>query len=78
MLRVMSAPKPKPDKTIAPAVPGDEISDEEMDRRLADRRDEIDAKLQEAYADKARGDFAPLEPLEVLLREARERAKTGR
>ena len=40
--------------------------------------DEINAKLKEAYEDKARGDYAPLESLDVLLSEARDRAKATR
>jgi hypothetical protein len=51
------------------------LSDAEMDRLLAERRDEIESKLDEAYAAKARGDSAPLEPLHVFLRRARERLK---
>ena len=74
----MSATKPKGGKAVAETILGGDISDEEMSRLLADRHDEIDAKLGEAYADRARGDFAPLEPLDVLLREARERVNSDR
>ena len=53
------------------------MSDAEMDRLLAERHDEVAAKLDEARAAKARGEFAPLEPLHVFLRRARERLKTA-
>ena len=46
-------------------------SDAELERFIADHHDEIEGKLQEARASIARGDVAPLEPLEVLLRDAR-------
>jgi hypothetical protein len=49
------------------------ISDEEMDRLLVDRGDEIEALLAEARDARARGEFAPLEPLDAFLRRARER-----
>jgi hypothetical protein len=74
----MSAVKPKASQGIVKSILDDHVSESEMDSLLADRRGEIDAKLIEAYEDKARGDFAPLEPLHALLRDARERAKTGR
>lgn len=60
------------------AVLDDNLSDAEMDRLLADRHAEIEAKLEEARAAKARGEFAPLEPLHVFLRRARERLKAAR
>ena len=74
----MSAIRPKLGKGAVEATFDHDISDQEMDRLLAGRHDEIDAMLREAYEERARGDFAPLEPLEVLLREAREYAKTHR
>ena len=49
------------------------ISGEEMDALLAERREEIEALLDEARRDQERGDEAPLEPLHVFLRQARER-----
>jgi hypothetical protein len=58
--------------TIATAL-DENISDEEMDRLLTDRHDEIETLLAEAREAKARGEFAPLEPLHVFLRRARER-----
>jgi len=54
------------------------ISDEEMDLLLADRREEIEALLDEARRDEERGDEAPLEPLHVFLRRARERFSPSR
>ena len=53
------------------------LNSSEMDRLLADRHDEIQAKLDEGYAAKARGESAPLEPLHVFLRRARERLKAA-
>jgi hypothetical protein len=54
------------------------LSDEEMDRLLADRREEIEALLEEAQESIRRGDVAPLEPLDVFLRRARERFNANR
>jgi hypothetical protein len=62
-------------KAVA-AVLGDILSEAEVDRLLADRHEEIEAKLDQARAAEARGEFAPLEPLHVFLGRARER--TGR
>jgi len=56
----------------------DSITDEEMDRALADAHDEIDALLQQAYDAKQRGESAPLEPLQVLLAEERIRFNASR
>lgn len=47
------------------------ISDEEMDLLLADRREEIELLLEEAREDERRGDEAPLEPLHKFLQRAR-------
>jgi hypothetical protein len=52
---------------------GENISNEEMETLLADRRDEIEALLEEAHRAKERGDVEPLEPLHAFLRRARER-----
>jgi hypothetical protein len=49
------------------------VSDSEMDRLLAERHDEIEELLGEARACIERGEIAPLEPLDVFLRRARER-----
>ena len=43
------------------------ISDEEMEGLLSERREEIEALLDEARADEERGDEAPVEPLHKLL-----------
>jgi len=53
------------------------VSDTEMDRLLAERRDEIEALLGEARESIARGDVTPLEPLHAFLRRARERFARG-
>jgi hypothetical protein len=70
----MSTTNPNVDKGMAETVLDDTISEVDMDRLLADHVDEIDVLLQEAYDEVARGDCAPLEPLHVLLQEAREQA----
>jgi len=46
-----------------------------MERFIAENHGEIEAKLQQAGASIARGATAPLEPLKVLLRDARRRFK---
>lgn len=73
----MNTANPKLGKGIVEAVP-DDISDEEMDRALAAQRDEIDAKLEQARDEMARGEVAPLESLHVFLHEARTRFKAAR
>ncbi len=73
----VSATKPEAGRGIVETVLGDEISDEEMDRLLVQDRVEIDDLLQEAYEAKERGEFAPLEPLHVLLAEERARVKAS-
>ena len=78
MLIHMSPPKHKSSKGAEATVPVDDASEEAMDQLLADRQGEIEAKLRQAYEDKARGDYAPLEPLHILLREARGHAATRR
>lgn len=49
------------------------VSEAEMDRLLADRHDEIERLLDEARDAQRRGAVAPLEPLHLFLRRARER-----
>jgi hypothetical protein len=49
------------------------ITNKEMDQLLANRRDEIEALLEEARESKRRGSIAPLEPLHAFLRRARKR-----
>jgi len=60
------------------ATPGETVADAELELFLVKRHDEIEAKLQLARLSIARGEAVPLEPLEVLLREARDRAKAAR
>jgi hypothetical protein len=57
---------------------GEDADDAEIERYLADNHDRIEAKLAEARASIARGEAAPLEPLSVLLREARKQARSDR
>jgi hypothetical protein len=52
------------------------VSDEEMDRLLAERRAEIEQLLEEARHAIRSGDVTPLEPLHVFLKRARDRSKT--
>jgi hypothetical protein len=70
----------KPTKPRAESIfPGsDEPGDVELERNLAARHAEIEGKLQAAKASIARGEAAPLEPLDVLLRDARRQAKSPR
>lgn len=49
------------------------VSDIEMDQLLAGRHDEIERLLDEAREAQLRGAVAPLEPLHIFLRRARER-----
>ncbi len=68
-------------KTPTPATETDldgDLSDEAMNLYLAEHHDDVEAKLKAAYEDRERGDFALLEPVTVLLREARERLETDR
>ena len=51
------------------------VTEADIERYLKEHHDEIAGKLQEAEESIARGDVAPLEPLHVLLREARWNAK---
>ena len=53
------------------------LPDEEMDRLLEARHDEIEALLAEGRAAIERGEVAPLPPLHDFLREARERFEAG-
>ncbi len=73
----MSTANPKLGKGIVEAVLDDSISDEEMDRTLADQHDVIEAKLKEARDEAARGEVAVLEPLHVFLNDARKRFKAA-
>jgi hypothetical protein len=58
---------------------GDEAAtDTEIERFLADRHDEVEAKLSAARKSIARGGATALEPLAALLRGARRSAKAAR
>ena len=46
------------------------ISEKDMDRRLEAHHEEVVAMLEEARAQRERGEFAPHEPLHVFLKEA--------
>jgi hypothetical protein len=61
-----------------PDIADEAVADTEIERFLADRHDEVEAKLDEARKSIARGDTTALEPLPTLLREARRSAKAAR
>ena len=54
------------------------VTDDDIERYLKDHHDEIAAKLEEGLAEIDRGEAVPLEPLHVLLREARRHSKASR
>lgn len=74
----MKATNPQLEQGIVEAGLEGSISDEAMDHHLAEAHDEINALLQAAYDAKERGEFAPLEPLPVLLAEERARFNANR
>ena len=63
-------PVAKPPETIG--------NDADVDRFLVENHKEVAAKLEEARASIARGEAVPLEPLHVLLRDARRNHKATR
>lgn len=67
----------KPKRKLA-LFPGDDVTDADMERWIRDNRAEIDVLLKEAQDDIAAGRVAELEPLPILLRQAREYAKRKR
>lgn len=71
----MAAMSTKTKKPRQDAVLDREGSDADLDRYLAEHHDSVAAKLAKARASIAQGEAAPLEPLPVLLREARRQAK---
>ncbi len=54
-----------------PTPPDSDVTDAQMDAYFRENRDAINAKLQEAMDDIARGDVSPMEPLSELLKAAR-------
>jgi hypothetical protein len=58
--------------------PDEAGSDAELESYLRDHHDEVEAKLREARESIARGEAKKLEPLSVLLRQARRRIKVAR
>ncbi len=67
----------KPKRKLS-AVPGDDVTEADMERYIRENRAHINGLLKEAQDDIAAGRFAELEPLPVLLREARKYAKSKR
>ncbi len=66
------SPKAKKKPAIAEILE-EGITDDEFDRILAERHDEVELLLEEARKAKAEGRYAELEPLHEFLRRARER-----
>ncbi|HEY5608498.1 MAG TPA: hypothetical protein VIM38_09195 [Alphaproteobacteria bacterium] len=62
----------------APRTPDPARDDDAMERFIAENRDAIDDRLQQARASLAAGKGAPLESLPELLRAARRYAKARR
>ena len=56
----------------------DSAGDPELERYLVENHDDVAARLGEAWTSIARGDVAPLETLDVLLRDARRLRKARR
>jgi hypothetical protein len=73
----MNKHNPKAGKGMVETVLGDAVSDEEMDRALAARRDEVEALLKQGRDEMTRGEVALLEPLHVLLNDARKRLNSA-
>jgi hypothetical protein len=73
----MNKLNPKVGKGMVEAGLDDAISEEEMDRTLAVRRDEVEALLKQGRDEVARGEVAPLEPLHVFLNDARKRLNSA-
>jgi hypothetical protein len=68
----MSKTRQNIEEGLVASVLNEKVGSKEMDRLLALKRDDIDGKLREAFADSRNGDVAPLEPLHVILEAARE------
>jgi hypothetical protein len=64
------------DKAVAQAL--DSAPPDELDNVLRERREEVDALLEEAQFARSEGRFAPLEPLHDFLRRARARFRNAR
>ena len=67
----------KPKRKV-PLFPGDDVTEADMERYIRENRAHINGLLKEAQDDIAAGRFAPLEPLPVLLQEARKYHKSKR
>ena len=74
----MSAKHTSRKRVPIPDIGDGAVSDTEIERFLADRHDEVAAKLDEARKSIARGDATALEPLPTLLRGARRSARPAR
>jgi len=61
-----------------PLLPNDQVTEADMERYLRGNRAHVNELIREAQEDIAAGRFAELEPLPVLLREARRYAKSKR
>ena len=65
-------------KRKMPLIPDDQVTEADMERYIRENRAHINELIREAQADIAAGRFAELEPLPVLLREARKYARSKR
>ncbi len=67
----------KPKRKL-PLIPDDKVTEADMERYMRENRAHINELIREAQEDIAAGRFAELEPLPVLLREARKYARNKR
>jgi hypothetical protein len=67
--------KPKREQRL---LPDDNVTEADMERHIRGNRAHINELIREAQDDIAAGRFAELEPLPVLLREARKYSKNKR
>ena len=75
---MMSAKRKIRKRAPIPDIGDGAVTDTQIERFLADHRDEVQVKLGEARKSIARGDATALEPLPTLLREVRRSTKTAR
>jgi hypothetical protein len=67
----------KPKRKLS-AVPGDDVTEADMERHIRENRAHINELLKEAQDDIAAGRVAPLPPLFEFLKDVRKRHKAGR
>ena len=74
----MSSRPKKRDRTASAEIEDPAAMEAEIERYLATHHQDVEAKLATARASILRGDVAPLEPLQHLLRQARRSSKRVR